>query len=48
MAAMSDIMITEDVADLDIEPADRNPINLLCICLNMELIYVWKHSLICV
>lgn len=29
MAAMSDIMISEAVADLDIEPADRHPINLL-------------------
>ena len=29
MAAMSDIMIAEAVADLDIEPASRHPINLL-------------------
>lgn len=29
MAAMSDIMISEAVADLDIEPSDRHPINLL-------------------
>ena len=29
MAAMSDIMISEAVADLDIEPAARHPINLL-------------------
>ena len=29
MAAMSDIMISEAVADLDIEPADRHPINIL-------------------
>ena len=29
MAAMSDIMISEAVADLDIEPASRHPINLL-------------------
>lgn len=29
MAAMSDIMISEAVADLDIEPADRHPVNLL-------------------
>lgn len=29
MAAMSDIMIAESVADLDIEPAARHPINLL-------------------
>ncbi len=29
MAAMSDIMISEAVADLDIEPAIRHPINLL-------------------
>ena len=29
MAAMSDIMISEAVADLDIEPATRHPINLL-------------------
>ena len=29
MAAMSDIMISEAVADLDIEPASRHPVNLL-------------------
>ncbi len=29
MAAMSDIMISEAVADLDIEPATRHPVNLL-------------------
>lgn len=29
MAAMSDIMISEAVADLDIEPAARHPVNLL-------------------
>ncbi len=29
MAAMSDIMISEAVADLGIEPADRHPINIL-------------------
>lgn len=29
MAAMSDIMISEAVADLDIEPALRHPVNLL-------------------
>jgi tetrahydromethanopterin S-methyltransferase subunit H len=29
MAAMSDIIISEAVADLDIEPAVRHPINML-------------------
>jgi len=29
MAAMSDIMISEAVADLDIEPASRHPVNIL-------------------
>jgi tetrahydromethanopterin S-methyltransferase subunit H len=29
MAAMSDIMISEAVADLDIEPVARHPVNLL-------------------
>jgi tetrahydromethanopterin S-methyltransferase subunit H len=29
MAAMNDIMLVEAIADFEIEPADRHPINLL-------------------